>query len=261
MSLKKQQAIIKIGSLIIDYDKYNFEWDFKDEKDKVIFLNLSIPNLTKDTRATLKKGLPVIFDFGFDENISTAVTGTINKIQINFSDVTNWTDIEVKAVPTTINDFIGYSYRNKPHSFIIRDVCSKLGLNILSLNLKKDKDNPTGYTVYGRGLKELKELIEDTGSAYRIDKDTIKIFDEDSDKKNNVQLINFETGLLEEPSKSEEDDDGFDYTVVSLSNPLVQRGDVLKIESSELKSFCKIVKMDVSDFVSTYYVKVMRIGA
>ncbi len=259
MGFKKSQAKLTLGSNLIDFDKYNFEWSYTEEAEKLTYLKIRISNLTKDTLADLKKGLPVTFDYGYDDNLSTAIIGTIEKTETDNGTVTTTTTIEVKAVSANPSQKVSKTYKNKPHSYIIRDLATMLGLRISKLDLKTDKDNPIGRVVYGNGIREIRDLVLDCGSEMVLNGDDIRIYT--AGKKGVAYVINFETGMLREPTQSQQEKKEFDYTVEALSNAEIRRGDTLKIESSELKTFCEIVKMEVEDFVTRYYVKVLEVGA
>lgn len=261
MSLQKSTAQLKIGNTIITNEDYEFSWKYQDKNDNnPSFLEISLPNLATSFQNKILKEVSCIFDFGFGNSSGTLINGIINKKEISFlNSVTEITNIKVIEIDSNGFADISKSYKNKKTSFIIQDIANDIGYIIKSLELKNDILQQTGYVAYGKGLNILKKLVRQADSNIRIEGNLIFIYDIATETRGNPSLIKFGTGLLTRPLKIEEQNKDYNYIIKSLANPNIRKNSIIKIETDELNSYCKVIELKLSDWVAEYFVKVLEV--
>lgn len=261
MGYKQSKAKIRINNIIIDYDNYNFEWSYEAKDDSTpSFLELRIPNLDKDDRVALKKDDPVIFDFGFDNDIGTIIQGRIDQKSFeSFNSVTNYTILKVMDVENNIFGKISKTYKNKNTEFIIRDIASQLNLIIKQLDLGTNTSHVNDYVAYGKGINIIKQLVNKNGSELKLEGDLIYVYREGDEVVSNPFLYNFDTGLLSEPAEYEEEGKEYTHVFKALANHQIRKNDIVRVDSEDLKTYAKILKYSVSNWVAEYYIKVMEV--
>lgn len=261
MGYKKSIAEIRINDTIIKSETYDFTWAYEAKDDGTpSFLTLRIPNLSKEFRLGIEVGDPVIFNFGFDEDIGALVEGTVETKTYESSDiVTNYTILKVLDVDNKVFGNVSKTYENKTTEYIIKDIATNLGLDIIQLDLGTNTSHITGYTAYGKGINIIKQLVEKNGSELKLEGNTLSIYLEGDEATENHYLYNFENGLLEEPKECEEEGKAYTHMFTALANNALRKNSIVRIESEDISSYCKILKYSVEDFVGTYYVKVLEV--
>ena len=261
MGYKQSIAKIRINNIIINYDNYNFDWNYEAKDDSnPSFLELRIPNLDKNDRNNIKKNDPVIFDFGFDNDIGTIIQGRVDQKSFeSFDSVTNYTVIRVIDVASNIFGQISKTYKNKNTEYIIRNIASQLGLIIKQLDLNTNTSHINDYVAYGKGINIIKQLVEKNGSKLKLEGDLVYVYKEEDERIINPFLYNFDTGLITEPNKYEEENKEYTHVFKALANHKLRKDSIVRIESEDLKSYCKILKYSVSNWVAEYYVKILEV--
>jgi len=254
-------AKLQIAGLIITNEEYEFDWRYQDKNDNnPSFLEISLPNLTKKFQNKILKGTQAIFDFGFDKIGGTLVNGTVDTKTVSFpDDVTEIT--KLKIIEIDVNGFseISKSYKNKKTSFIIQDIANELGYIIKTLELKSDILQQNGYVAYGKGINIMKKLVQQANINIRIEGNFIYIYDTDIEVKETSYIIKFGAGLLKAPLQIEETGKDYDYVIEALANPEIRKNSVIKVETENLNSFCKVIELDLDNWVGQYFVKVMEV--
>jgi hypothetical protein len=261
MGFLKSKAKIRINNIIIDYDEYNFEWSYEAKDDSTpSFLSLRIPNLAKNFMNSIKKGDPVIFDFGFDNNVGTLIQGRIDQKSFESSDlVTNYTVLKVIDIDGKIFGNVSKTYKNKNTEYIINDIANQLGLIVKQLDLTTNTSHINDYVAYGKGINIIKQLVNKNGSELKLEGDLIYIYREQDEVIKNPFLYNFETGLISEPSEYEEEGKEYTHVFKALANHELRKDNIVRIDSKDLKSYCKILKYSISNWKTEYYVKVLEV--
>ena len=148
-----------------------------------------------------------------------------------------------------------------------------MGLNLISMELQKDKTYTNGYTCYNQGFNELKELVEDSNSKMTLKGDDLYIY---TDKQNNYSIyLSFESGLIHNPEEVEKQEkeskinkksdnkkeekwgkekkkktikegNKYDYSIECFPIHYLKKGDILYVSSDKLESFVQIEEVDLS---------------
>lgn len=155
----------------------------------------------------------------------------------------------------------------------IENIVKNMGLNLISMELKKDKVYTNGYTCYNQGFQELKELVQDSESKMTLKGDDLYIYTEKP--KNYAIYLSFESGLIHNPEEIEEQEkekkvnrkkdnenkekwnkeekkktikesNKYDYTIECFPIHYIKKGDLVYVESEELKSFVQVEEIDLS---------------
>ena len=261
MGYKQSKAILTIADTIINFDTYNFSWSYTDSDDDTPgYLEVEIPNLAKTYREGISVGDGVLFEFGFDNDSGNLINGYIDKKTYRSNDsVTNYTILKILDTASDVFGYISTTYVNKSSSYIITDIVSKLGLVLKLQSLKNNISHVNDYVAYGKGLNILKKLVHQCGSKIRVEGDQVYIYDEDDESVNDYYLINFENGLLTEPQEYIEDGKAYTHVFDSLANHNLRKNDIIRLESEDIQSYCKILKMNLINWKATYYVKTLEV--
>lgn len=263
--LEKSVAEIKIGTSLITFDKYNFAWSYESKNDNnPSFLELTIPNLSKEFQKSINKNTVVSFSFGSGNSVGVLVTGYVDKKEVTKLDnVTEMTRLIVLDSDVSVFNDINKSYvKNTKSSYIIKDICDNVGLILKQLELKSDKQYLSGYVAYGKAVNIIKKIVSDCKSNIKIDGVELSIYDTTKQSKNSISLIKFGTGLLEEPLPTEwgkDEEQIFDYSVRCIAIANLRKNSIIRVEGSELKFYGKIIEINITDFIATYYVAVMEV--
>lgn len=155
----------------------------------------------------------------------------------------------------------------------IQNVVKDMGLNLISMELKKDKVYTNGYTCYNQGFKELRELVQDSESKMTLKGDDLYIFTEKT--KNYAIYLSFESGLManpeeieqqekerkvnkkndneskekwskEEKKKTIKESNKYDYSIECFPIHYIKKGDIIYVASDELNSFVQVEEIDLS---------------
>ena len=160
----------------------------------------------------------------------------------------------------------------------IKEVTKELGLNLISMDLNKDKVYTNGFTCYSQGFQELKELVGDSESKMTLKGDDLYIY---TDKqKNQAIYLTFESGLIHNPeavekqeketkvnkksdnkktdSKKDEkwnkekkkktvkESNKYDYTVECFPIHYIKKGDIIYVSSDDVSGFMQVEEVNIS---------------
>ncbi|MDD7410009.1 hypothetical protein [Fusobacterium gastrosuis] len=155
----------------------------------------------------------------------------------------------------------------------IKSIVKFMGLNLISMELKKDKVYTNGYTCYNQGFQELRELVQDSESKMTLKGDDLYIY---TDKVKNYAIhLSFETGLIknpeavekqeeerkvnkkndneskkkwskEEKKKTIKESNKYDYNIECFPIHYIKKGDIVYVESTELNSFVQVEEVDLT---------------
>ena len=158
-------------------------------------------------------------------------------------------------------------------SAAIKEVAKAAGLNLITLELKKDKIYTNGYTCYNQAFTEIKELVADAESKMTLKADDLYIY---TDKKKDYSIVlSFETGLIHNPTENEKQEKEskvnstadntsidnwndenkektiknsakYDYTVETLPIHYIKKGDIVYIKSDNLNTFVQVQEIELN---------------
>lgn len=92
-------------------------------------------------------------------------------------------------------------------SVAIKKIAKESGIKISSTKLAEDKPFKKGYTVSGKPLDAINKLVKRCKSKMFYDRDQLKIDDLKESKKTHI-ILDYTSGLLSEPSYSDDSDSG-----------------------------------------------------
>lgn len=218
---------------------------------------VTIYNLNKKSIDFIKKGNPVFIHAGYATLGYGLITeGTIATLQPSLlSGVdrsTTFTFLDGKDYSEHKEVNISFASGTDAHTIIHR-VASESSIPLSEISLKNNKVYGSGYTADGQAMSVLEEIATacDTSLYYRRGQLVIKNF-RDGNKER--LLLNADTGLLNQPSRVENDD----YTGWSIECLLQYRlstGTAVRIESKNVTGNFYVKNgqhsYDGSNFVTT----------
>lgn len=154
----------------------------------------------------------------------------------------------------------------------IQEIVKSMGLNLMKLQVEKDKIYTNGYTCYNQGFSELKALVQDSESKMTIKGDDIYIYT-DKEKTYRV-LLSFESGLIHNPQACEKQENEnkvnsktdnektsswdeknkkntvknsnkYDYVVETLPIHYIKKGDIVYIKSDLLTDYVQVENIEL----------------
>lgn len=118
--------------------------------------------------------------------------------------------------------------RNTKGSTIIKGIASRYGIKIRQLKLVYDRNYRRGYTVDKKPLSAIAQVAKDCKTDMFYRSGQLYICDASKGFKTGL-TITYETGLLEEPTKSDDEDDLWE--VKFLMRPEISTGAIFKLKS------------------------------
>lgn len=236
------------------YSNKIIDIDFSVEFDKTPEPNIheiSIWNTSEDTKANIKKGLPVILNVGYGEDIGSIVVGTIGSYEVNYFEVDNELKLFVgDGIDKWISGKVSKSYKpNISALSVVNDLLSSFGLEVGKLALKSNINYNNGIS-FNSSLKEaLKKVASDTGSNFYIKNGMVFIVSDGFNVSSGF-LLNKDTGLIGTPERM--DIDGKDgWKIRCLLNHRLSTDSLLQVQSRSLNGNVKVIKgKHTSDFIS-----------
>ena len=160
----------------------------------------------------------------------------------------------------------------------IKEITKEMGINLISMELNKDKIYTNGFTCYSQGFQELRELVQDSESKMTLKGDDLYIY---TDKqKDQAIYLSFGSGLIHNPeaveqqekevkvnkksdnkkAKSKKDDkweneqkkktikesNKYDYTIECFPIHYIKKGDVVYIESDDVSGFMQVEEVNIT---------------
>ncbi len=261
------------GVKLFDHNNGGLKFDVEaktGEEGKVGIATFRIYNLSQDVQI----GSDIELHFGYAEDVGYYSRYEVikkKKIKENASFIQELTCSErtknsSKIVSVSLDGNIRISEA-------IKNIVTSMGLNLIEINLKKDKVYTNGYTCYNQGFLELKELVEDSESKMTLKGDDLYIYT-DKLKKSSIYL-SFETGLIHNPNKSEKQEsekkvnkksdnissekwkknekkktikesNKYDYSIECFPIHYIKKGDIVYVDSEELKNFVQVEEVSLS---------------
>lgn len=232
-----RQIELTAGGKSFTGDKFTIEFrvPFSVSEDPDIS-EVVIYNLSKESIAAIKSKAYTILNVGYKGDIGNILSGKIEAVSSKWEKVDKITTIKVSDG--------GFEWRNTriqktyaPGStarYIMQDLSSLLGLEVVEVNPKKDITYQLGRTISGSVEGALKQLVKDTESKMYIDKG--KLYVRDKDKGTSIGfLLNSDTGLIGSPEKVEEENEKkqkiIKYNVKCLLNHKITTDSIIQIES------------------------------
>ena len=255
MAKLSREYRLQISNLIID-NKLHIVWDYEVKlDDSPATCNLSVYNLSDDTISRINSNQGVVFQIGYNENIGVMIEGYVKSSITTFSGPDKITKLKIGGADLTLNNNLSVSYSKGVNAeYALRDIANKLNLSIKILNLVNNFTFNSGYSSDAKGILQLKQIVEKTGSILKIENNFIYIYPEDETIPGVAFNLNYETGLLREPLKNTDNDKKYDYELKALPNFAIKKGSKLQIRSNVFNGLVSVKEIKISNWESTYKV-------
>jgi len=232
------------------YTNDDFEIDFTVEfgdSDDPDISEVIIYNLSNQTISEIKSKAGVILNAGYDGDVGNILTGKIEKQE------TVWEGVD-KATRLYVGDGSiewGVKKANKTYQagstskYIINDLAKQLGLEIGEIKLVKNVTYKKGRTITTQLQQALRSIVKDTGSRMFIDKGKLYVR---PPSKGTVTgfLLSADTGLIESPQVTEEEDKKgkkiIKYNIRCLLNHRITTDSIIQVKSKTINGNYKVKK-------------------
>lgn len=258
----KHNATLRINNNVIEFGKYNFDWRFvSTDDDQPDFLMVKIFNLSNQFLNSIDSLAPAIFEFSRKDLVDTLVLGYVQAISSKKTNsATKETTIKIMKINSNGFNDVSLSLKGElKSSEVIEKISSKLGIQVKQLELKNDITHYNGYVVKDKGINAMRKLAENCGSKVELNGENLYIYDQEKDKKSNVTVLNYNSGLLNEPEPYSEKGKLYNYKVKSLALPNVRKNSVLRIKSRYIDTYAKVLKYEINNFIAEYTVGVLEV--
>lgn len=231
----------------IDID-FNVEFD-SDAEPKI--QEISIYNLSENSRNEIVKGSNVILNAGYGEDVGTLLLGNVSDFQL--TKLT--TDYEMKLyVVSNLYRWssltISKSYRAGTRaSQILRDILNQFGIEIGEFSLVNDISYVNGRVVNGMLKNTLEEIVRECGSRIYVINNIIYITRPFTGTVTGF-VLSGETGMIGSPERIEvEEQEG--YKIRMLLNHRINVNSVIQVRSSIVSGDFLVVKgKHTGDFIT-----------
>ena len=246
---------LQISDLIID-NKLNLVWTYEVDLDNSPpVAELSIYNLSDDTISKINSNQGVLFQIGYNNNIGVMIEGYIKNSITTFSGPDKITKLKVLGCNLRLNENLSISYsRGTFAEYAIKDISKKLGLTIKILELVNNFEFVAGYSSDDKGISQLKEIVQKTKSILKIENNFVYVYSENQTITQEAFNLNYNTGLLREPLKNNDDSKKYDYEIKALPNFAIKKGSLLQIKSNGFNGLVSVKEIKISNWESTYKV-------
>lgn len=231
-------------------------------------MEVEIYNPDEDVILALKQLDPVVFSFGYAGELQTFFSGFLDKFEFKIKGVDKVLKINCVEQDSLIFKKFSVSYEAGTSSkYIIEDIAKRSGLTIKQLDVKQDKIYTTGYCVYGKPINEIRDVVQDCESKLKIEGKEIYIYIDDINK-NEVVLLDYESGLLEEPQqairalfkkngKRDEKETLYTHKLRALAIPLIKKNSLVVVNGDNIQLTGQVIEMSIDGYEAEYKVRRM----
>lgn len=196
---------IRDASLTIGHNKYslgglNFSFDVPfDDSDEPPVATIKVMNLSRNTRANIRKNDLVVLNAGYEGDIGCILIGKIVGLT-HKQDRVNWVStITVQPCADEIlNSLINKTYiENTKASVIVQDLLNIFGVEVAKFELSCDVSYPRGRVCRGKLKQVLSEIVVNECKSRLIFRTTGQLYITKADDGiNNGLILTPATGLL-----------------------------------------------------------------
>lgn len=250
--LYNQVVRLLLGSK--EYSNKNIDIDFSVEFSNSPEPNIheiSIWNTSEDTKALIKKGLPVILTAGYGDDIGSIAVGTVGSFEVVRHDIDNELKLLVgDGIESWLNQTVTRSYKaNISAISVVNDLLGSFGLEVGKVSLGANITYTNGISFNTTLNNAIKQVAKDTKSKFYIKNGVVFLVDESFNVTTGF-LLNKDTGLIGTPERM--DIDGKEgWKIRSLLNHRLSTDSLLQVQSRSLNGNVKVIKgKHTSDFIS-----------
>ncbi len=257
----KASALLQINDTVISFDDYPMKWRYENTfGNEPNFMEITLPNLSKELTESLESGAIVVFQLGRDNKFGNLITGYVDKVEtVVESDFTHTYTLRVIELEDAIFTEVSTSYKKGTKaSYIIQDLASMCGVTINSIDLAKDVVYLGGYVAYGKFSNILRKICDTCNSKFSVDGTSITIYNINSDSINSATLVDFDSGLLREAEKFKEKDKPYTHKITMVADTGIRKNSILYVRCDNLTSYVRVHSYTISDFIGEYLVELME---
>lgn len=236
---------IIIGSQMIDSDNIYIKFDIeKTDSDDLNNGTITFYNLSKSTRENIRKDQTIIVNAGYENDIGAIFIGGVQNVQSYKEEADIVTHLDVLDGKVIINNKVNKTYEPGSNNIrVIKDLVKLTGLEANIITIGKTFIYSNGKTVYGDLYTELSKVVKESNSKIYIKNNIITITLQQSGKVIS-SIVNASTGLLNTPTRQDNDYDNVDlYLCKTLLNHDLDVDSIVTIESDSLNGSYRIHKI------------------
>ena len=234
-------AEIKTGGMTIASKDLDIEFDVPyDADEEPNEAEITIYNLSKDTINRLKFRQAFTLNAGYEGDVGEVLRGRISSVKTGWNDADKETVIHVLDASDNswITAEVAYKAGTKA-SKILKDLTGRLNLPT-SIHLPNDVAYKDGYTVDGKLVDAIKEVAEDAGAKFYINRG--KVYVQALDYGQEITFtVTPENGLIGSPEPFE-DDEVQGYKLKLLLQHRITTGSRIKVESNDVNGTYRVRK-------------------
>ena len=195
----KRQATLQIGSKRFGMDDLYFKFTVPfEDSEKLGTATIEAYNLSPATRNSIKKGMPIILNAGYEGDIGAIFTGKVSQVSDKHSGTEVITTIAAaEALEEWLSKEVNKTYTaGSKASAIVKDLLNIFGLEVGTMELAVDKEYPRGKVCKGKVKNVLTEIVtSDCKSRFLIRNGIVTINDPKTGTKTGY-VLSAESGLL-----------------------------------------------------------------
>ena len=176
---------------------FKFTVPFEDSE-KLGTATIEAYNLSPATRNSIKKGMPIILNAGYEGDIGAIFTGKVSQVSDKHSGTEVITTIAAaEALEEWLSKEVNKTYTaGSKASAIVKDLLNIFGLEVGTMELAVDKEYPRGKVCKGKVKNVLTEIVtSDCKSRFLIRNGIVTINDPKTGTKTGY-VLSAESGLL-----------------------------------------------------------------
>ena len=176
---------------------FKFTVPFEDSE-KLGTATIEAYNLSPATRNSIKKGMPIILNAGYEGDIGAIFTGKVSQVSDKHSGTEVITTIAAaEALEEWLSKEVNKTYTaGSKASAIVKDLLNIFGLEVGTMELAVDKEYPRGKVCKGKVKNVLTEIVtSDCKSRFLIRNGIVTINDPETGTKTGY-VLSAESGLL-----------------------------------------------------------------
>lgn len=181
MKFWKRQATLQIGSKRFGMDDLYFKFTVPfEDSEKLGTATIEAYNLSPATRNSIKKGMPIILNAGYEGDIGAIFTGKVSQVSDKHSGTEVITTIAAaEALEEWLSKEVNKTYTaGSKASAIVKDLLNIFGLEVGTMELAVDKEYPRGKVCKGKVKNVLTEIVtSDCKSRFLIRNGIVTIND------------------------------------------------------------------------------------
>ena len=253
-----RQIEIFAGSKSFRSDELDIEFDVPfDNNEEPDVARITIYNLSENSINAVSKNKTVTINTGYEGDIGTIFTGTLQKVMTRWQGVDKVTEFTVgDGSQQWLTAEISQTYAEDiTASAILRDLTGMFGLELGKLELTNDITYPKGRVIDAMLKDAIKQIAKETDSRFKISKGKIYIMPFDRGIQTGV-LLKSDTGLIGSPEVFEKEESGETkkgFKIQMFLNHRITVNSMIQVQSETANGVYRVLKgrhRSASDFIT-----------